>query len=125
MNKFITFRKKIFYEYKKNLNNIKNLTLVDFEKNISPSFHLILLNFSKKNSLKFKEKLLINLKKNKIYAQYHYIPIYMFKIFKQKIYLKKTKEFYYNTISLPVYFNLKIKDVKKICNCLKIAFEKQ
>ena len=73
------------------------------------------------NPLKFKEKLLIFLKKKGIYAQYHYIPIYKFKIFENKTKLKNTEVFYKTSLSLPVYFNLKIKDVKRITNYLKRA----
>ena len=121
IDKFITYRKKIFLEYKKNLSKIKNLSIVDFDKKTDPSFHLILLNFSVNNPLKFKEKLLIFLKKKGIYAQYHYIPIYKFKIFENKTKLKNTEVFYKTSLSLPVYFNLKIKDVKRITNYLKRA----
>jgi dTDP-4-amino-4,6-dideoxygalactose transaminase len=119
IDKFISYRKKIYLEYKKNLKETKNLSIINFDKKSNPSFHLILLNFSVKNSLKFKQKLLFQLKKIGIYAQYHYIPIYKFKIFKKKIKLKNSEKFYTSTISLPVYFNLKTKDVKKISNCLK------
>ena len=119
IDKFITYRKKIFLEYKKNLSKIKNLSIIDFDKKTHPSFHLILLNFSVNNPLKFKEKLLIFLKKKGIYAQYHYIPIYKFKIFENKTKLKNTEIFYKTSLSLPVYFNLKIKDVKRITNYLK------
>ena len=121
IDKFITYRKKIFLEYKKNLSKIKNLSIVDFDKKTDPSFHLILLNFSVNNPFKFKEKLLIFLKKKGIYAQYHYIPIYKFKIFENKTKLKNTEVFYKTSLSLPVYFNLKIKDVKRITNYLKRA----
>jgi len=119
IDKFITYRKKIFIEYKKNLIKTKNLSIIDYDKKTDPSFHLILLNFLVSDPLKFKKKLLSNLKKLGIYAQFHYIPIYKFKIFKKKIKLNNSEKFYNSNISLPIYFNLKINDVKKISNYLK------
>jgi len=77
----------------------------------------ISINFKKIKSSK--DKLFKFLKKNQIFSQYHYIPIYKFKLFKQKIDLKfyKGAEFYYkNTISLPIFYNLSLNHQKKIIN---------
>ena len=67
---------------------------------------------------------MLYLKKHKINCQYHYIPIYKFKFFKDKKYNKKkyfrNSEYYYkNTISLPIYYNLFLKDQKKVVNLIK------
>ena len=44
--------------------------------------------------------------KNRVMLQYHYIPIYKFKIFEGK-YINKNAEIYYNSaVSLPVYYSL-------------------
>ena len=119
IEKFVNYRKKIFYLYKKNLDQTKNLSIIDFDKKTNPSFHLVLLNFSVKNPSKFKEKLLYNLKIRGIYAQYHYIPIYKFKIFKKIVKLSNTEKFYSSCISLPIFYNLKKREVEKITNYLK------
>ena len=52
--------------------------------------------------------------KNKIIVQYHYIPIYKFKCFKDK-YLKKNSEiFYRSALSLPIFVGLKKKELVHI-----------
>ena len=56
---------------------------------------------------------------NNIICQYHYMPIYKFKIYGNKNFYYKNTEYYFkNTISLPIYFNLKTKEqsyiIKKI-----------
>ena len=82
---------------------------------------MISINFKKKRSTK--DRFLKFLKKNNIFCQYHYIPIYKFKIFNQKINLNfyKGAEFYYkNTISLPIFYNLNIILQKKIISKIKI-----
>ena len=68
---------------------------------------LISINFNVKKLTK--DKLLKFLKKNNIFFQYHYIPIYKFKLFNSKINLKfyKGAETYYkNAVSLPIFYNL-------------------
>ena len=94
--------------------------LIIIKKN-NPSYHLFLISINFKNKNLTKNKLLLYLKKNKIYCQYHYIPIYRFKFFKDKKYNKiqdfKNAEYYYkNTISVPIYYNLLLKDQKRIVN---------
>jgi dTDP-4-amino-4,6-dideoxygalactose transaminase len=86
---------------------------------------LISIDFKKIRSTK--DKLLRFLKKNNIFCQYHYIPIYKFKLFNQKINLNNYKgaEFYYkNTISLPIFYDLNINFQKKIINKIKIFLNK-
>ena len=71
-----------------------------------------------------KENLIKYMLKNKIVLQYHYIPIYKFKIFKDK-YIGKKAEIYYNsTISLPIYVGLTTKEQNLIINLLKFFFNK-
>jgi dTDP-4-amino-4,6-dideoxygalactose transaminase len=86
---------------------------------------LISIDFKKLRSTK--DKLLQFLKKNNIFCQYHYIPIYKFKLFNQKINLNNYKgaEFYYkNTISLPIFYDLNINFQKKIINKIKTFLNK-
>ena len=59
--------------------------------------------------------------KDKIICQLHYKPIYKFKVFKEKISLKdfNNSEYYFNNaVSLPIYYDLKLKDqnfiIKKV-----------
>ena len=60
--------------------------------------------------------------KNKVILQYHYIPIYKFKLFKDK-YIGKNSEIYYNsTLSLPIYVGLKQRQINLIVNLLKKFF---
>ena len=122
VKEFIAYRKSISSYYKKELSNF--VQFFSYNKNNSPSYHLFLIsiNFKKKNLTK--NKFLLHLKKHKINCQYHYIPIYKFKFFKDKKYYKKkyfrNSEYYYkNTISLPIYYNLSLKDQKKIVHVIK------
>ncbi len=60
---------------------------------------------------------------NKIMAQFHYIPIYKFSIYKEKkIRLNGTENYFSNSLSIPIYVSLKSKDQKKIINLIKKFF---
>jgi len=93
--------------YRDKLKKIRNhITLPKYNLQNKSSFHLFLIsvNFSKIKSTK--DKLFKFLKKNNIFAQYHYIPIYKFKIFDKKNLHFPNAEFYFNhSISLPIFFN--------------------
>ena len=74
-----------------------------------------------------KDKFLKFLKKYNIHCQYHYIPIYKFKLFKKKINLNfyKGAEFYYkNSISLPIFYNLNTSSQKKVLNKINLFLNK-
>jgi dTDP-4-amino-4,6-dideoxygalactose transaminase len=64
------------------------------------------------------------LKKHKILAQFHYIPIYNFTIYKEKkIELEGTEKYFKNSISIPMFVNLKKEEQKKIIYTIKKYFK--
>ena len=88
VNKFINYRKKIYKNYKKFLINSPHIILPKYNKKNDSAYHLFLISI-KSNSKLIKNKLFNFLKKKKILAQYHYIPIYRFNCFREKISYKK------------------------------------
>jgi dTDP-4-amino-4,6-dideoxygalactose transaminase len=128
MSKFINYRRKIFNFYKNELENIFNTIVFPSYKISKPSYHLFLISINFKKIRFTKDKLLKFLKKNNIFCQFHYIPIYKFKLFKKKIDLKNYKgaEIYYkNTLSLPIFYNLDINLQKRIINKLKFFLSRR
>jgi len=127
INKFLNYRKRISNIYNIELKKIINkITLPSYKKR-KPSYHLFLISINFKKIRSVKDKFLKFLKKNNILCQYHYIPIYRFKLFNQKINLNSYKgaEFYYrNTISLPIFYGLSIKFQRKIINKIKVFLNK-
>jgi len=119
INKFINYRKQISKFYSVFLKKIDNAVILPSYSLNKSAYHLFLISINFKKIKSSKDKLFKFLKKNQIFSQYHYIPIYKFKLFKQKIDLKfyKGAEFYYkNTISLPIFYNLSLNHQKKIIN---------
>jgi dTDP-4-amino-4,6-dideoxygalactose transaminase len=127
INKFINYRRKIFDLYKIELKKIINKITFPSYKISKPSYHLFLISINFKKIRSTKDKFLKFLRKNNILCQYHYIPIYKFKLFNKKINLNfyRGAEFYYkNTISLPIFYDLNINFQKKIINKIKTFLNK-
>jgi dTDP-4-amino-4,6-dideoxygalactose transaminase len=127
IDKFLNYRKKIFNFYKAEFKKIINKITIPFYKKSKASYHLFLISINFKKIKSSKDKFLNFLRKNNIFCQYHYIPIYRFKLFNQKINLNSYKgaEFYYkNTVSLPIFYDLKVSSQKTIINKIKFFLNK-
>ena len=109
INLFLNKRKEIALKYKKDLKEIKNISLINHQPKYKSSYHLFFLKINNFN-LKKKENFIKFILNKKILLQYHYIPIYKFKIFKDKYYGANANKFYNTTISLPIYYSLKKKN---------------
>ena len=88
---------------------------------------MFIINFDLKktkfNYLSIFEKL----RKNNFYVNLHYMPLHLSPYFKKKGFKKDqfpVAEKYSNTsLSLPIYFDLKFKDIDKICLLIKSFFK--
>ena len=83
INIFLKERKKIAEKYDKELNKISKIIIPIRIKKYKSSNHLYIVNL-KKPSLNSKQSLFKFMLKNKIFLQYHYIPLYKFKFFNDK-----------------------------------------
>ncbi len=131
IKKFIKKRNQIYNNYELNFKKIDKdiLKFIKYEKGCNPSFHLFLvfINFKKINSKK--EELIKYLNNNGIITQYHYIPIYRFEISKKnnkhKISnFKGAEKYYKKSLSLPIYYELKFLQQKKIINKILMFLKK-
>ena len=116
INKFIKKREDIAKIYNKFLKNNK-IELIKYDKNSKSAYHLYLLKLKNFN-LKKKEVFFKFMKSKNIYIQYHYIPIYKFKVFKDKFIGLNAQYFYENTVSLPIYFELSEKKQRYVINSI-------
>ena len=123
IKKFIQNRKIISLKYDKEIRLIKQITIPKYDNDHISSNHLYIIHLKKINK-NLKEKLFKFMLKNRVMLQYHYIPIYKFKIFKDK-YIYKNAEIYYNTaLSLPIYYKLSLADQNLVIKLLKKFFKK-
>ena len=129
LNKISLFLKKRKFIYKKYFNEFKNfntnLIIPKYPKTIKPSFHLFLININFNNLKKNKDHFLKYLVRHNILAQQHYIPIYKFKIYKEKKYnYLGSNKFFQSSVSIPIFVNLKIQQQNKIIKTIKNYFKK-
>ena len=120
---FLLERKRISEKYINELKDISQIDFVNHSKKYKSSFHLFIINLKNSNQI-IKEKFIKYMLRNKIILQYHYIPIYKFKIFRGK-YLSRYSEVYYNSaISLPIFYGLSPKEQNFVIKKIKIFFKK-
>ena len=118
LKKFLKKRKEISNFYNKNLSNYSDFYFIKHKREYHSSHHLYFIKFKNFN-LKKKNKFIRFMKSKKIYLQYHYIPIYKFKVFKDKFIGKNSEKFFNDTLSLPIYFDLKKKKQLYIIKAIK------
>jgi dTDP-4-amino-4,6-dideoxygalactose transaminase len=112
INQNTVLRHKIFKSYIKYIKNNKiKILFTNFNRN-NYSRHLFVI------SSKFKNKITKMLKKKGIGFSQHYKPTHMLKAHKTSVNLKNSEFFFKKSISLPIYPDLKIAQVKKISNIL-------
>lgn len=125
LDKFIRFRKKIAYVYKKKLlKNNKKILNNNFKINDKSAFHLFLIHINFKKINLDKEEIIQKLYKKKIITQVHYIPLFKFESFKnlnKRNFFKGANQYYKTALSIPLYYGLTnrqvnyiIKEIKKI-----------
>ena len=120
---FLKKRKSIYNNYHKFLSNIKEIILPKIPVKYFSANHLFMI-ILKNFDLKKKNRFIKYMLKKKIVVQYHYIPIYKFKIFNDKYNVKNSNIFYKTAISLPIYYDLDVEKQKYISNCIKEFFKK-
>ena len=123
---FLKKRKLVYEKYVNELENFNsNLIIPKYPKTIKPSFHLFLINIKFNNLKKSKDHFMKYLVRHNILAQQHYIPIYKFKIYTENAYnFSGSDEYFKNSISIPIFVNLSIKQQNKIIKTIKNYFKR-
>jgi len=118
---FLKMRKRIYLRYINSLKNYNlNLIIPNYSKNIHSAFHLFFINLNFKNLKKNKDHFMKYLVRNKILSQQHYIPVYKFDVYKEKkTFFPGAEKFYENTVSIPIFVDLKLAQQKKVIKVIK------
>lgn len=128
LNKFIVARKKIAKFYDKLFIDKLKFNVPKKNSNVENSYHLypLLVDFDKIK--KTKDQIIKEFLKNKIKLQVHYIPVNTQPYFKKKYKYKKTNFqktnfFFERCISFPIYYDLKINQLRYIKIISKKIFD--
>ena len=126
LKKFLKKRREIAKKYDNFFKNFKSVKRQIILKESKHAYHLyvIRINFKKKQ----KKKLIDYFAKKKIFLQNHYFPIhlqpYYKKLFNKQFKLKNAVNHFSQSLSLPIYYNLKSSEQKKVINTFMILFKK-
>ena len=119
---FLKKRKFISEFYNKHLGKINEIITPSEDTKYQSSNHLYIIKLKNGNH-KLKDKFINYMKKKNIYLQYHYIPIYKFKIFKDKYIGKKSNIYYSSAVSLPIYYGLSNTQLNFIVRSIRSFFK--
>ena len=127
LDRIIQKRRKIAKFYDKALSTNKGIKIPGKNTRLLSANHLyiVMIDFKKMNlsRTQFCKKM----KKKKIGTQLHYIPVPEHKIYKSMGYslnnLPNSKKYYDTAISIPIYYNLTIKNQMYIVSVLKDIFK--
>jgi dTDP-4-amino-4,6-dideoxygalactose transaminase len=119
LNKFIILRRKIANEYNRLLKDDERFLIPKENKEIYHSYHLYPLQVNLKKIKVTKNEIIEKFLDKGIKLQVHYIPLHFQPFYKKNaIYkksdLKNSENFYNQEISLPVYPDLKTKDIRYV-----------
>ena len=127
LDKIQSKRKKIWNRYSKNLRSLekegklKVSAVPDFATNNGHIFYILT------NSLAERQNLITHLNSNEIYPAFHYQSLHDSPYYKQKKYSAVlTNSDYYSDhlLRLPLYFELKLKEVDYICEIIANFYKK-
>ncbi len=118
INHFVNRRNKIAKFYINSLKNL-NIKLQKIPKKVKSSYHLFIIRVHKKTKIKLFDEFL----KNKFLVNSHYIPIHTHPFFKKKGFkngdFKVSENYYKETISIPIFYNLTYLDQLKVIKIIK------
>ena len=121
-------RKKLFYTYKKKLMNLPFMFQEFDNKNIKHSYYLLLLIIEKKRTKKKRDDLVNFLIKNDVGCGINYRSVTDMSVYRKKFFWNRntcvnSKYVGDNTLSLPLYPALTLKEVNYICEKIHKFFK--
>ena len=125
ISSFLKKRKKIYINYKAQLDGFKNiLSFPKYNKLNCSSYHLVIINIKFKD-LNHKDKFILYLRKKKIIVQFHYKPINLFSVCKKNNKkLPYAMSYYKSSISIPIFHGVTQKEVTYTVQIIKNYFIK-
>jgi len=122
IKKFIKKRNEIAKIYKKNLSNLpikyQKINLYNYS-----SYHLFVIQFDLKKTKYNYLNIFKKLRANNYFVNLHYMPLHLSPYFKKRGFRKNqfpnSVKYGSSAISLPIYYDIKINEIKKVCDLIK------
>lgn len=126
---YIAKRRKIWKTYQKELERVKGIRIpTENERNFS-AWHLYPIRINQKIYGESKKQLYERLHEKGVHVQVHYIPINLHKLYRSSLGYDSgdfpvAEKYYKETLSLPLYPNLKASEQMRVINLLKSPVSK-
>jgi dTDP-4-amino-4,6-dideoxygalactose transaminase len=126
VDKFIKKRRKIALRYDKLISQIDSINSIKKDsRNISAN-HLFPISIDFASTSRSKNDVMLELRQNGVMTQVHYMPIPLHPFYQKLGYnmeqLPNTFNFYFQTLSIPIYPGLSFRKQKKIVKIFKKLF---
>lgn len=120
---FVEKRKKLLEHYRKRLSDKEGIMLLMPEASTQIAWHIFVAQIDFPHFKKERAHVMEELKTLSIGTQVHYIPLYRHPFFKDKAgdikeYFPENEKYYSQALTLPLYFDLELKDVDYIVDSL-------
>lgn len=124
LNQFFKKRQELINQYHKELDKEKHISFLNTKQDTKVCFHLCATKIDFTALKKERKNVMEALFSKGIGTQVHYIPLYSHPFFlknKPNIspYFPKMEEYFSKALSLPLYYDLTIQDIKKISSDLR------
>ena len=125
LNLFVTKRRELIKKYRQELKGIPHLCLLTDKQDQQSAFHLCIVQIDFDAYQITRLHVMEELKNRGIGTQVHYIPLYRHPIVNSQEYEKypETELYYAQTLSLPLYYELEVTDVERICRDLILVLK--
>lgn len=114
LDQFVEKRRALVRHYRKLLAPYPWIRLFDDSMDHQTAFHLFVVQIEQMD----RTRVMNQLKEKKIGSQVHYIPLYHHPIFKEKVPLEETENYYRSALSLPLFPEMSKKEVEYIVDSL-------
>lgn len=119
---FIARRRQIVELYRKNLQDVKNISFPQVAENVLHAYHLAVVEIDFESINKSRAAVMNGLREQGIGSQVHYIPIPMMPFYAETSCMAEvpnSMDYYRKALSIPCFPQLTDEDVNRVCQTLK------
>jgi len=130
LDRYIDLRTTVASYYNSSFGSFREILIPKISKNIKHAFHIYPLQIDFDSINLSKINFFNEMKNSGINLQVHYIPVHLQPFYKNKYNFKKgdfpiAEKFYNNTLSIPIYPLIKVKELNKVVSHIKSFLKNQ
>lgn len=124
VDRFVNKRRSLVAHYRKHLSRCANITCLESSFDKYSAHHLMVAQIDFAACGKSRAHVMEALKEKGIGTQVHYIPLYRHPYFVERMgniaeYFPEAEAFYAQALTLPLFPNMTMQDVERVCSSLK------